>query len=154
VRHHDEPCRHAARGLQAKQLANGLELIVKPTDRHIHNANRMVGRLDPRGGDTVRARSPSAGRSRHDPSDVRQRRPEITQPADHLRDQHLGDRLVPVAAAQIDRGRLEEPDLVVMPLRLALKNVIREEAPMLTSVSVTPILDPPAGGESRPAFTA
>ena len=53
-----------------------------------------------------------------DRADVLQRHPELAQPADHLRDRHLCDRVVPVAAARIDPRRREEPDLVVVTQRL------------------------------------
>ena len=112
---HGDELRAALTGL-ARQLAPGRAGdLPQRRDRRPRllqltlHASQVGGDRRVAGGDVGRV---------HDRADRVERHPELTQPADRLRDRHLWHRVAPVPAVRIDRRRRQQPDLVVVPQRL------------------------------------
>src|SRR5215475_8869662 len=80
---------------------------------------------------------------------LRDRHVEVAQPADHLRGRNLLVGVVAVAAARLDRARLEQADLVVVAQRLHAQMHRGRELPDRDSRFHPRSIDSPATGGSR-----
>jgi hypothetical protein len=97
-------------------------------------------------GDQLRADTGVGGRE--DPADLGQRYVEFPQPVDHLRGRDLRGRVVPVPAERIDRGRLQQPAVVVPTKRAhAQMGELRELADRQPALHPATV-HPPPGRES------
>jgi hypothetical protein len=82
-------------------------------------------------------------------SGVVDRHLQIAQSADDPRRPDLIGPAAAIAAGRIDVGQLDQPHLVVMPQRLMLRYVARENLPILRLAVMSDNVRSPPGGESR-----